>query len=111
MIAAELAATFSGIFERMVLLDPIGLWNDDYPVVNWTAASPADMPALLFHDPGAPGALAALALPDDHEEMIESLSRADWSIGCTARFIWPIPDKGLARRLHRITTPTLVVWG
>ena len=111
MMAAELAATFPGIFERMVLLDPIGLWNDDYPVVNWTAASPADMPGLLFHDPQTPDALALLAIPDDHEEMIESLSRADWSIGCTARFIWPIPDKGLARRLHRITTPTLVVWG
>ena len=111
MMAAELAATFPGIFERMVLLDPIGLWNDDYPVVTWTAASPADMPGLLFHDPQTPDALALLAIPDDQEEMIESLSRADWSIGCTARFIWPIPDKGLARRLHRITTPTLVVWG
>jgi len=30
---------------------------------------------------------------------------------CKARFVWPIPDSGLGRRLHRITTPTLVVWG
>jgi pimeloyl-ACP methyl ester carboxylesterase len=25
--------------------------------------------------------------------------------------VWPIPDRGLASRLHRITCPTLVVWG
>jgi pimeloyl-ACP methyl ester carboxylesterase len=27
------------------------------------------------------------------------------------KFVWPIPDKGLARRAHRVTAPTLVVWG
>jgi pimeloyl-ACP methyl ester carboxylesterase len=26
-------------------------------------------------------------------------------------FIWPIPEKGLHRRIHRITAPTLLVWG
>ena len=32
-------------------------------------------------------------------------------IGCTTKFCWPIADHGLARRLHRISVPTLVVWG
>jgi pimeloyl-ACP methyl ester carboxylesterase len=26
-------------------------------------------------------------------------------------FIWPIPDKGLDRRIHRVSAPTLLVWG
>jgi len=26
-------------------------------------------------------------------------------------FIWPIPDKGLHRRIHRVGAPTLLVWG
>jgi len=26
-------------------------------------------------------------------------------------FIWPIPDKGLSRRIHRVQAPTLLVWG
>jgi pimeloyl-ACP methyl ester carboxylesterase len=28
-----------------------------------------------------------------------------------AKFIWPIPDKGLGRRLHRVKADTLVVAG
>ena len=28
-----------------------------------------------------------------------------------AKFIWPIPDKGVRKRLHRITAPTLLLWG
>ena len=25
--------------------------------------------------------------------------------------VWPIPDKGLKKRLHRVTAPTLILWG
>jgi pimeloyl-ACP methyl ester carboxylesterase len=32
-------------------------------------------------------------------------------MGCTAKFVWPVPDRGLDRRIHRITAPTLVIWG
>jgi pimeloyl-ACP methyl ester carboxylesterase len=28
-----------------------------------------------------------------------------------ARLLWPFGDRGLTRRLHRITAPTLLVWG
>ena len=34
-----------------------------------------------------------------------------WATGCTSKFVWPIPDKGLAKRIHRIVAPTLVIWG
>ncbi|MYE39289.1 MAG: alpha/beta fold hydrolase, partial [Chloroflexi bacterium] len=34
-----------------------------------------------------------------------------WNLGCTGKFTWPIPDKGLKKRMHRIQAPTLVVWG
>jgi pimeloyl-ACP methyl ester carboxylesterase len=33
-------------------------------------------------------------------------------MGSTGKFIWPIPDKGLAKRLHRVRAiDTLLVWG
>lgn len=32
-----------------------------------------------------------------------------WPLGCTGKVVWPIPDEGLAKRLHRVETPTLVV--
>jgi pimeloyl-ACP methyl ester carboxylesterase len=34
-----------------------------------------------------------------------------WALGCTGKFIWPIPDRGLRKRIHRISAPTLVIWG
>jgi pimeloyl-ACP methyl ester carboxylesterase len=28
-----------------------------------------------------------------------------------ARLLWPLGDRGLAKRLHRIAAPTLLLWG
>jgi pimeloyl-ACP methyl ester carboxylesterase len=111
MLACELAAHFPGLFSRLVLFAPIGLWLDDHPVANWVAAGPEELPALLFHDPDSEAARAALALPEDPDAAIAAIAALTWAIGCTAKFVWPIPDKGLGKRLHRITAPTLVIWG
>ena len=32
-------------------------------------------------------------------------------MGATGKFIWPLPDKGLKKRIHRVRVPTLLVWG
>jgi pimeloyl-ACP methyl ester carboxylesterase len=32
-------------------------------------------------------------------------------MGATGKFIWPLPDKGLKKRIHRVVAPTLLVWG
>ena len=111
MLAAELAATFPGPYTRLVLLAPLGLWREDQPVANWISAAPADLPALLFHDPGAPAVQRSLAPPEDPQAMLDVIAATVWALGCTGKFVWPIPDRGLAKRLHRITTPTLIVWG
>ena len=37
--------------------------------------------------------------------------RLMWAMGATGKFIWPIPDKGLKKRIHRVKAPTLLVWG
>jgi pimeloyl-ACP methyl ester carboxylesterase len=111
MLAAELAATFPASIGRLVLLDPIGLWRPDAPTANWMATPPEDLPALLFHDPGSDAAQAFLAMPDDPEIALAATAGLIWSFGCTGKFVWPIPDRGLSKRLHRIDAPTLVVWG
>jgi pimeloyl-ACP methyl ester carboxylesterase len=41
----------------------------------------------------------------------EQAARRFWTIACTGEFVWPIPDRGLGNRIHRISAPTLVVWG
>ena len=111
MLALELAAHFPSLFSRVVVLDPIGLWLDEHPVANWIA-TPADrLPALLFHDPDSPAAQAMLALPEDPERQRAAIAGLVWAFGCTGKFTWPIPDRGLRGRLHRISARTLIVWG
>jgi pimeloyl-ACP methyl ester carboxylesterase len=111
MLAAELAATFPGIFERMALIDPIGLWRDDAPVGDWLTASGSELPGMLFADPDSPTARSLLAAPPDPDTAVRAEAARIWATGCTGKFLWPVPDRGLIKRLHRISTPTLIVWG
>jgi pimeloyl-ACP methyl ester carboxylesterase len=111
MLGCEVAAAFPTLLGRLVVIDPIGLWLDEAPVVNWLMAAPESLPAVLFHDPTGDAAKAVLMPPEDPDEAAATIARTVWSTGCTAKFIWPIPDKGLAKRLHRIAVPSLVIWG
>jgi pimeloyl-ACP methyl ester carboxylesterase len=111
MIASELASRFADLPSSLVLLDPIGLWSEAYPTANWIATPAEKLPELLFHDPQSPSALAMLAMPEDPEQQRAAVAGLVWSFGCTGKFTWPIPDKGLRSRLHRITAPTLIIWG
>jgi pimeloyl-ACP methyl ester carboxylesterase len=111
MVAAEVAALQPARVKRLVLVAPIGLWRDDAPVVNWMLLGPAEMPAHVFHQPDGPAAKAMFAVPDDPEAAALARTRLSWAMGATGKFIWPIPDKGLKKRIHRITASTLLVWG
>jgi pimeloyl-ACP methyl ester carboxylesterase len=33
------------------------------------------------------------------------------ALSTASKFLWPIPDRGLRRRIHRLQSPTLIVWG
>jgi len=111
MMACEVAALRPARVRRLALIDPIGLWRDDAPVVNWMLLGPAEMPAHVFDKPDGAAARAMFAVPDDPEEGALARTRLTWAMGATGKFIWPIPDKGLKKRIHRITAPTLLVWG
>jgi pimeloyl-ACP methyl ester carboxylesterase len=112
MVAAELAATNPERVSKLVLISPIGLWLDDTPVTNWMIITPAaDLATYLFYDPQGPVAKQVLGMPEDPQLLIEAQQQFLWSMACTGKFVWPIPDKGLKKRLHRIKAPTLLVWG
>jgi pimeloyl-ACP methyl ester carboxylesterase len=109
MVAADLAATFPRLFDRLVLMSPVGLWLDEAPIplMQMVAGPPADLPRYLYAHPET---LAAQAVADDADP-IAAIAQTAWNVGCTTKFGWPIADHGLGRRLHRITAPTLIVWG
>lgn len=104
MIAAEVAAHVPKRVSRLILASPLGLWNDAHPVADIFGVPAAEMPTLLYADPA--NAPTANGKPD--VEQIVALARG---MAAVARFLWPIPDRGLSRRLHRITAPTLVIHG
>ena len=111
MVASEIAATDPKRVSKLVLLSPIGLWRDDAPVKNVMSMAADDLVKELFYEPEGPVAKQALAVPDDPEEQMTARIQGIWNLGCTGKFTWPIPDKGLKKRLHRIKAPTLVIWG
>jgi pimeloyl-ACP methyl ester carboxylesterase len=111
MLAAELAACFPASVGKLVLLDPMGLWQDDAPVGDWMTATASTLPALLFHDPAGDAAQEVLRPPTEAAAAQAWIADRVWATGCAGKFLWPIPDRGLRNRLHRITASTLIVWG
>jgi pimeloyl-ACP methyl ester carboxylesterase len=112
MIACEVAAARPSRALSLVLIAPIGLWRDDAPVTNWmTQVAPPDLPKYVFHDPAGPAARALFSFPEDPEQAALAKTRLTWAMGSSGKFIWPIPDKGLKKRIHRVKAPTLLVWG
>jgi pimeloyl-ACP methyl ester carboxylesterase len=111
MLGAELAATEPSRVSKLALLCPIGLWTDGRPWTNPNVVNLQQLAAAAFADPTGPVATAALAMPEDPEALGETIIAITWTLGVAAKFWWPIPDRGLRKRIHRITAPTLVVWG
>ncbi len=112
MMAAEIAAHFPERATRLVLLAPVGLWDDAYPVADVFALPTAEMDGMLWHDTRARDAFAArFSAAEAARGQAEQLIAVMQSIAAVTKFIWPIPDKGLRRRLRRITAPTLIVFG
>jgi pimeloyl-ACP methyl ester carboxylesterase len=111
MLAAELAAGFPDLFSRVILLGPAGLWSASAPwSLDFLSAPPESVPGLLFKDPDAPGAQEMFA-PPSPERALDVAVNTIWALGCVAKFLWPLPDRGLSKRLHRISAPTLILWG
>lgn len=113
MLAADLAAHFPALFSKVVLLAPAGLWLDDHPpaVFELTAAKPEEVPGYLFANPDSEIAQAFFALPEDPELIPGIIAALVWAQGCSGKFLWPIPEQGTAKRLHRVSAPTLIVFG
>ena len=109
MTAAELASHYPRRVSKLVLIAPVGLWDEDHPVADFFAALPHELPGLLFADTSHPTAQAMVA--GEGEPDVEALIPIVRGMTTLAKFLWPIPDRGLSRRLRRITAPTLVVWG
>jgi pimeloyl-ACP methyl ester carboxylesterase len=112
MVAAEIAATLRNRVSKLVLISALGLWRDDVPIRNFMVMTPEELVPYVVADTSGAVAAKLLAPPDLESEAGQTaVIQSTWSLACTGKFIWPIPDRGLRKRLHRITAPTLLVWG
>ncbi len=111
MVACEVAAQRPERVSKLVLLDPIGLWRDDRPVAAYMVLPQDELATTLFDNFEAEPVQQFLTMPTDPEELAVTLADTIWALGATGKFVWPIPDKGLEKRLHRISAPTLILWG
>jgi pimeloyl-ACP methyl ester carboxylesterase len=112
MLAAELASCFTDLFSKVILLDPAGLWNEKHPwTLDFISAPPEILAGLLFANPEAEGPRAMFVQTGDADQALTHAVNMIWTLGCVAKFLWPVPDRGLSKRLHRITAPTLIIWG
>lgn len=111
MVACEIAAAYPGRASRLALMDPLGLWRDDAPITNWMLLNPGELPGYVFRNPDGEAARRMFAPSENGEALVMALVQLAWAMGATGKFIWPIPDKGLKKRIHRVKVPTLLIWG
>ena len=111
MLAAELASTNPDRVSKLVLISAIGLWREDQPVGDWMKLTPDELIPLCFYEPEGKIATEMFSMPEDEIERQDEEIKRSWSLACSAAFIWPIPEKGLTRRIHRAKAPSFIVWG
>jgi pimeloyl-ACP methyl ester carboxylesterase len=109
-IATKFAVEHGARVEKLVLACPIGLpVPPGQPTVNFLEVPPDQLPALLGHNPqtvikhlpaGAPP-------PEFIAERVKEATTAGRVLGGGKRTF----DEKLPRYLHRLTMPTLLIWG
>lgn len=112
MIAAEMAAINTQTIQRLALICPAGLWLDDVEIADLYALLPYEMPALLFHNAEAGAAMmTGGGDPNDPDFLVNYMVNRAKTLGQASKILFPIPDRGLADRLYRVTAKTEIIWG
>lgn len=111
MIAAEMAALRPTSVNKLVLVAPAGIWLYDDPGVDYFATPIDELRGVLFADPNSDAAKSVMPEPQDDLERGTQIIERVRSLATVGKFLWPIPDKGLKKRMPRIKAPTLVVVG
>jgi pimeloyl-ACP methyl ester carboxylesterase len=105
-LAAELAVFYPEHVDRLVLAAAIGLHVDEASVADLFALSGERLSRALLYDPKeAPRLFGGAPTLEDRVRQYREFSML-------ARLAWnPHFDPKLRRRLRRVTSPTLLVWG
>jgi pimeloyl-ACP methyl ester carboxylesterase len=104
-IAATFATQHADKLKKLALVGPAGLWVKDHPTTDLFRLKPEELPFALAEN------LAVLGPPPDPHD-IDAMVEGYREITTLARIGWQrLYEPKLAKYLHRITVPTLFVWG
>jgi len=106
-IAAEFAIRQPGRLRRLVLAAPAGLVVKDAPAPDLFQIAPQELPSYLAHD----AAVVLRYFPTAPDPAFDAALGRE--VGGLAKLVRHDPQGNpkLARWVHRITAPTLVLWG
>jgi pimeloyl-ACP methyl ester carboxylesterase len=112
MIAAEMACLAPRSVGRLVLASPLGLWLDAHPIPDLFALEPHEFAPLLFHDPARGAALLTSGVdPGDAAAVRQFYIAHSRRLAMAGKILFPIPNRGVAKRLYRVRAETLILWG
>lgn len=107
-LAAEVAALWPEAVRRLALIAPFGLYDEAEPPADPWAQRADAVPALLCADPENWRRLKA---PPEGANSIEWPIEQTRASEAAARFLWPLGNTRLVKRLPLIKAPTLLLWG
>jgi pimeloyl-ACP methyl ester carboxylesterase len=105
-LAAEIAAIHPHRVRRMVLVNPLGLWDESIGGEDPYAQMPMAATAVLFANPEW---RQKYILKDGAVDATEAYVQEMKDLKGSAKYLWPLPDTGVAKRLHLVKAPTLIV--
>jgi len=112
MIAAEMACLAPGALGKLVLVASAGLWIDESPIPDFFSFMPFEFAETLFHDRAAGEAMLTGGLDlSNADALMEFYIANQKRLGMASKILFPIPNRRLSKRLYRLSTPTLLVWG
>jgi pimeloyl-ACP methyl ester carboxylesterase len=111
MLAAEVAALAPQRIRHLALIAPHGLWIDNVPTLDVFGVPASDLHRLSWADPDCPIAQKFAPNAGTDDEQWRAWIERMRSLAAAGKFMWPIADKGLRKRIHRISAPTLLLWG
>lgn len=112
-IAAEFAVRWPEKIASLTLISAVGIWVDDYPIAPMWGIQREELAVLFFANQQHPLAqmIRSIDLDDPPpEEVLLPFINQQTAI---AKIAWNpyMHNPKLARRLHRINSPALLIWG
>jgi pimeloyl-ACP methyl ester carboxylesterase len=107
-LAAEMAAIWPDSVKKLALIAPFGLFDEADPATDPWAQRADNVAGLMCADAEIWKAMKAVP---------EGANSVEWPIEQTraneaaARYLWPLGNTKLEKRLPMIKAPTLLIWG